>query len=172
MITKTNTYLLFAIIFSQFIFSQEEESNVNFNQYSSSVFDSEQNSLFVVSKMNEDVNVLKSNQNNVNIQQIGDYNIINANINAANSNLIITQNGTNNIIDLNKNALELVQKMSQIGNDNSISDLTYFTNYKVNMEMNQNGDYQSIQNIGTNSLSKDMKITQTGIGASIIIINQ
>ena len=40
------------------------------------------------------------------------------------------------------------------------------------MELNQNGDYQSIQNIGTNSLSKDMKISQTGIGASIIIINQ
>jgi hypothetical protein len=171
MITKTNI-LLFAIIFTQFVFSQEEESNTTFNQYSSSLFDSEQNSLFVVSKMNDDINALQSNQNNVNIQQIGDYNVINANVNATNSSLIITQNGTNNAIELNKNALELAQKMTQIGNDNTISDLTYFTNYKVNMEMNQNGNNQNIQNIGTNSLSKDMKITQTGNGASIIIINQ
>ena len=169
MISKTKIVVL-VIIFTQYAFCQNEDINVNFNPYSSSLFDSHQNSLFVVSKMKTET-LQDSDQNNVILKQIGDYNVINANVNASNSNLIISQNGTNNTIELNKNTLELTQQMSQIGNNNSITDLTYFTNYKVNMELNQNGDYQSIQNIGTNSLSKDMKISQTGIGASIIIIN-
>ena len=40
------------------------------------------------------------------------------------------------------------------------------------MEMIQKGDNQNIQSIGTNSLSKNMKITQTGNGASVILINK
>jgi hypothetical protein len=170
---KTKIYIvLFAIIFTQFGFSQEEDNNGDFKQYSSSLFDSEQNSLFVVSNMTDKLNPVQLNQNNINIQQIGDYNVINANVNSDNSNLFMTQNGVNNSIDLIKNTPELTQSISQLGNDNTISDLTYYTNYKVNMEMNQNGNNQSIQNIGTNSMSKDMKISQTGNGASVIIINQ
>ena len=37
--------------------------------------------------------------------------------------------------------------------------------------MIQQGNNQSIQNYGTNSLSKDMKVSQTGNGASVIILN-
>jgi len=53
-----------------------------------------------------------------------------------------------------------------------ITDFTLHTNYDVKTEMIQNGDNQNIQNIGTNSISKNMKITQTGNGASIILINK
>lgn len=170
---KSKIYIvLFVIIFIQVGFSQEKDTNGDFKQYSSSLFDSEQNSLFVVSTMTDKLNPVQLNQNKVNIQQVGDYNVINATFNSDNSNLFMTQNGINNSIDLIKNTPELTQSISQIGNNNTINDLTYYTNYKVNMEMNQNGDNQSIQNIGTNSLSKDMKISQTGNGASIIIINQ
>lgn len=170
---KSKIYIvLFVIIFIQVGFSQEKDTNGDFKQYSSSLFDSEQNSLFVVSTMTDKLNPVQLNQNKVNIQQVGDYNVINATFNSDNSNLFMIQNGINNSIDLIKNTLELTQSISQIGNNNTINDLTYYTNYKVNMEMNQNGDNQSIKNIGTNSLSKDMKISQTGNGASIIIINQ
>lgn len=169
----SNKYILwFAILCMQIGFSQEDQSNTTFSSYSSSLFDSEENSLYVVSAMNNNLNSNPLNQNSVTIQQIGDYNVINATVNSENSNLLINQNGINNSIDLTKNAAELTQKMSQIGNNNTINDFTYYTNYKVNMEMNQNGNNQSIQNIGTNSLSKDMKISQTGNGASVIIINQ
>lgn len=171
MISKKLT-VLFAIIFMQICFSQEEENNIVFNSYSSSVFDSEQNSLFVVSSMSEKVSPIISNPNNVNIQQIGDYNVINATVNSENSKLFINQKGNYNSIDLIKNTEALAQKMSQIGNNNTISDMTYYANYKVNMEFIQNGNNQTIQNIGTNSISKDMKITQTGNAASILIINQ
>ncbi|WP_338375236.1 hypothetical protein [uncultured Flavobacterium sp.] len=164
--------LFFAIIFTQMSFSQEKENNEDFKQYSSSLFNSEQNSLFVVSNMADKLNTVQFNQNSINIQQIGDYNVIDANVNSENSKLFITQEGINNSVGLIKNTPELVQSISQTGNNNTISDLTYYTNYKVNMEMTQNGSNQNIQNIGTNSLSKDMKISQTGNGASIIIINQ
>ncbi|WP_339889208.1 hypothetical protein [uncultured Flavobacterium sp.] len=164
--------VFFAIIFTQMGFSQVEGNNDDFKQYSSSLFDSEQNSLFVVSNMTDKLNPVQLNQNNVNIQQIGDFNVINAAVNSDNSKLFMSQNGFNNSIDLIKNTAELYQKITQTGDNNTISDLTYYSNYKVNMEMNQNGNNQTIQNIGTNSLSKDMKISQTGNGTSIIIINQ
>ena len=170
---KSKIYIvLFAIILTQFGFSQEKDTNGDFKQYSSSLFESEQNSLFVVSTMTDKLNPVQLNQNKVNIQQIGAYNVINATVISENSNLFMTQNGNNNSIDLIKDTPELTQSISQIGNGNTINDLTYYTNYKVNMEMNQNGNNQSIQNIGTNSLSKDMKIYQSGNGASVIIINQ
>lgn len=171
MISKINILFL-TLIFTQFAFCQEEDKSTDFNQYSSSLFDSEENSLFVVSNMDNKLSSTTYNQNMVNIQQIGDFNVINASIISENSNLIISQNGLNNTIDYVKNAPEISQNISQFGDNNTISDLTYYTNYKVNMEMNQNGNNQNIQNIGTNSLSKDMKISQSGNGASIIIINQ
>lgn len=164
--------ILFALLLVTIGYAQDAETSNDFKQYSSSLFESEQNSLFVVSTMTDNLNPLQANQNNINIKQIGDFNVINASVNSSNSKLFILQNGANNSIDLVKNALELNQNINQIGDNNTISDLTYYTNYKVNMEMNQNGNYQNIQNIGTNSLSKDMKISQTGNGTSILIINQ
>ena len=38
--------------------------------------------------------------------------------------------------------------------------------------MIQNGNDQKIQSYGTNSISKDMKITQNGNGSAIIILNK
>lgn len=170
---KSKIYIvLFTIIITQIGFSQQKDNNDDFKQYSSALFDSEQNSLYVVSAMTEKLNLIQVNQNKVKIQQIGDLNIINAHVISDNSNLFMNQNGSNNSIDLIKNTPELTQSITQTGNGNTISDLTYYTNYKVNMEMNQNGNNQNIQNIGTNSLSKEMKISQSGNGASVIIINQ
>lgn len=172
MISKIYILLFSLTFFTQFVFSQEENKNADFNQYSSSLFDSEENALFVISKFPKESNTIQVNNNNVNIQQIGNYNVINANVVSDNSNLVLIQNGLNNTLNIDKTANEINQKITQLGNNNTISDLTYYTNYKVNMEMNQNGNNQNIQNIGTNSLSKDMKISQTGNGTSIIIINQ
>lgn len=172
MISKIYILLFSITLFTQFVYSQDENLNTDFNQYSSSLFESEENSLFVVSNMTDKINPNQLNQNNINIQQIGEYNVINANVVSENSNLLISQNGLNNTLNFSKTANEISQKISQLGNNNTITDLTYFSTYKVNMEMSQNGNNQNIQNIGTNSISKDMKISQTGNGTSIIIINQ
>jgi mRNA deadenylase 3'-5' endonuclease subunit Ccr4 len=106
------------------------------------------------------------------IQQIGDLNKVIANLKSNEVKVAINQNGDRNLLLLDKDAKSITQNIVQQGDNNKISDFTLYTNYNVNMEMVQKGDNQNIQNIGTNSLSKNMKITQTGNGASIILINK
>lgn len=154
--------------------AQDDEENVGFNQYSSSVFDSKQNALHLVSKL--PTNTITSSQNlipnGVLIQQVGDFNTFNANLKTQNVSISLSQNGNDNSVMLDKDAKSISQKIIQDGNNNQISDFTYYSNYDVNMQMIQQGSNQNIQSYGTNSLSKDMKVTQTGNGASVIIINQ
>lgn len=161
-------------LFTQLSFAQEGE-NPGFDQYSSSIFDSKENALNLVSKMAPNSSSLIGNSSSgVIIQQIGDSNTINANLKTATStaNFTAIQNGDLNLMNVQKNANAINQAMLQEGNNNTISDFTYYTSYNVNMEILQQGDNSNIQNYGTNSLSKDMKITQTGNGAELIIINQ
>lgn len=172
MISKIS--LLFTFFFSVYGFSQVENKNADFNPYSSSIFDSEANSLFLVSNLSkENINPTQIEKNTViNIKQIGDFNSINANVNSEKANLSILQNGTGNFVDYDKNVTEINQTIIQSGDNNTISDLTYYSTYKVDMDITQTGTNLNVQNIGTNSISKDMKISQTGNGTSIIIINQ
>ena len=51
-------------------------------------------------------------------------------------------------------------------------DYSYRTNYEVHNQMIQKGNNQNIKSIGTNSISKDMKVSQAGNGASVIILNK
>ena len=167
--------IAFISLFSTASFAQEEGENPGFDQYSSSVFDKKENALNLVSKMNvaPSANTFNAaNPSGVLIQQIGNFNQINADFKAANVNFAVVQEGSENLINVQKGAPAINQYMLQQGNNNTISDFTLYTSYNVNMEMVQRGDNSNIQNYGTNSLSKDMKINQTGSGAEIIIINQ
>lgn len=163
-------FLLFPIAF----YAQEKEDNSDFKPYSSSVFNSKEKALSVVSSMNkkaqDDLN--SKIQAGIQIQQIGDLNKVVANLRSNETKVAVDQNGDRNELLLDKNAKTLTQRIIQQGDNNKISDFTLYTNYNVNMEMIQKGDNQNIQSIGTNSLSKNMKITQTGNGASIILINK
>jgi minor curlin subunit len=51
----------------------------------------------------------------------------------------------------------------QVGQNNSIKDLQ-FANNNVNMELTQQGNNQNIQNFGSNSISENMKVLQSGNG--------
>jgi len=161
-------------LFSSAFYAQEKEDNSDFKPYSSSVFNSKEKALSVVSNMNkkeqEDLN--SRIQSGVQIQQIGDLNKVLANLKSNDTKVAVDQRGDRNELFLDKNAKTITQSIVQQGDNNKISDFTLRTNYNVNMEMIQKGDNQSIQNIGTNSMSKNMKITQTGNGASIILINK
>jgi len=163
-------FLLFPAVF----YSQEKEDNSDFKPYSSSVFNSKEKALSVVSSMNkkaqDDLN--SKIQAGIQIQQIGDLNKVIANLKSNETKVAVDQNGDRNELLLDKNAKTLTQRITQQGDNNKISDFTLYTNYNVNMEMIQKGDNQNIKSIGTNSLSKNMKITQTGNGASIILINK
>ncbi|MFC6097848.1 hypothetical protein ACFPVY_14415 [Flavobacterium qiangtangense] len=170
-------FLKMAVItsfFFQTAFSQEEGENPGFDQYSSSVFDSKANALNLVSNMAPATSQSSrvSLNTGVLIQQIGDYNNITATLKSENISLNINQFGDSNDAELLKNANSIKQEILQQGTNNSISDFTYYTNYDVNQQMIQNGENQNITNIGTNSISKDMTVTQSGNGASVIILNQ
>lgn len=162
---------VFLVILTQSVFAQEEE-NPGYNQYSSSIFDSKQQTLNLVSKIDKLPSALLFQNKEVIVQQVGDFNTFNAALQSENINISVLQNGNENQISLAKNANSIEQKLVQQGQKNTISDFTYYTNYDVNTQMVQQGNNQSIQNYGTNSLSKDMKVTQSGNGASVIILNQ
>ncbi|WP_281631875.1 hypothetical protein [Flavobacterium luteolum] len=168
--------LLILILSSGFCTAQNQSDykNDDFKNYSSSIFNSEEKALSVVTGMNTKAqdNLKSKIQTGIQIQQIGDLNKVHANLKSNETKVAVTQNGDYNTLLLDKNAKTITQNVVQQGNNNRITDYTLYTKYNVNMEMIQNGDNQNIQNIGTNSLSKNMKITQTGNGASIILINK
>ena len=162
------------LLFSSVFYAQEKEDNSDFIPYSSSVFNSKEKALSVVSNMDKKKqNELSSKiQAGILIQQIGELNKVVANLKSNEVKVAVDQNGNSNLLLLDKDAKSIAQNIVQQGNNNKISDFTLYTNYNINMEMIQKGDNQNIQSIGTNSLSKNMKITQTGNGASIILINK
>ncbi|MFH6957499.1 hypothetical protein ACHRV1_08835 [Flavobacterium aquidurense] len=171
------TFILTSIVFLLFspvFYAQEKEDDSDFKNYSSSVFNSKQVAFSLVSSMDKkaqnDLN--QKIQSGINIQQIGDLNTVTAFLKSKETKVAVNQIGDRNQLLLDKNAKTITQNVVQRGDNNKISDFTLYTNYNVNMEMVQKGDNQNIKNIGTNSMSKNMKITQTGNGASIILINQ
>jgi len=165
--------ILFLLLISPVFYGQEKEDNSDFKPYSSSVFNSKETALSVVSSMDKiDLDRLNNLPSGVLIQQIGDFNSVIANLKANDTKVSVKQNGNGNDLLLEKTANTITQNIVQQGENNKITDFTLYTKYDVNTEMIQNGDNQNIQSIGTNSISKNMKITQTGNGASIILINK
>lgn len=165
--------LIVFLLFPMASFAQEEGENSGFEQYSSDVFDKKENALNLVSNMNTPSGTVETLSVNpgIMIQQIGDFNQAAANLSGNTVNFSLVQNGNTNFAEISKSAETINQAVLQNGSNNTITDLSLYTNYDVNMQMIQNGENQSIQNYGTNSLSKDMTVTQSGNGASVIIIN-
>jgi len=162
------------LLISPMFYAQEKEDNSDFKPYSSSVFNSKEAALNVVSTMNKksSPDTFSNQPSGVQIQQIGDFNVVNAGLKGKETKLSVKQGGDGNELVLDKAAKTIAQNVVQQGDNNKITDFTLHTIYDVKTEMIQNGDNQNIQNIGTNSLSKNMKITQTGNGASVILINK
>jgi len=165
------------LFFTQLIFSQEKDENSEFKNYSSSVFDKKETALSLISAASDNketttVDYLRNQNSVVSIIQIGDYNTSDLNIQSDKANIGVMQNGNYNEYTLVKSAKTLSTDVLQNGNNNVIDDYSYRTNYDVNTKMTQNGNNQNIKSIGTNSISKDMKVSQTGNGASVIILNK
>lgn len=166
---------LFFLSFSFVSLAQNKESDYNNNKNNPLLFYSKENSMNLVSSTakNQIYMMIRNNQqSDVTIYQIGAANFIDSKVKADDINVSIMQKGSKNQLLLDKNANEISQKIVQEGQYNSITDFSLYANYNVNMEIIQKGDNQSVQNFGTNSLSKNMKITQFGNGASVIILNK
>jgi hypothetical protein len=167
-----NTVLFFFVIASNFIFSQEIDTKLGSDEASFLALASQE-------KINQSVTAKKDlvfenliQSGNLYIKQIGKYNDLKINVNAASIEVEVLQNGDNNQIELDKEANSIKQKMAQDGQNNSIKDFSMYTNNNVNTEFIQQGNNQSIQSYGSNSISENMKVIQSGNGAAVIIINR
>lgn len=169
---------LFTTLYSVSVKGQQKEDASGFKPYSSSVFDSKDTALSIVSSINKksteqlQLQQVQQYSQGVIIQQIGDYNKASAEVDASKINVSVFQKGDFNELSLVKDAKTISQNIIQQGKNNSISDYSFRTNLDIKTEMIQNGNDQKIQSYGSNSISKDMKITQTGNGASVIILNK
>lgn len=174
---KNIVSIILLLCFVNIASSQEKESHPEFKNYSSSVFDKKETALSLVSTVSNknektNANYLKNQNSEIMIAQIGSYNQANVQIKSKVAAVTVTQNGNNNDYSLIKEAKKIAVDVTQNGSENRINDYSYATNHEINNQMIQKGDNQNITNIGTNSISKDMKVTQKGNGASVIIINK
>ncbi|VXB66224.1 conserved exported hypothetical protein [Flavobacterium sp. 9R] len=125
----------------------------------------------ILSNQSEKVKTSVENNNAVYIQQVGNFNSANSNIIANRSEIRFNQQGNSNSIAVSKEAISVQQKITQNGDNNTVFDYGGYTNHSVFMDFIQKGNNQSIHTFGTNSLSKDMKITQSGNGSTVIVVN-
>jgi hypothetical protein len=131
----------------------------------------------IISNHNNGVNILQSeNQfigtnNLIQVTQIGFYNQSNVDIRSENYRLEVGQKGNNNYLNVYNNANILNQSVLQSGNNNFISDFSLRYGNQVDMSIQQDGNNLSIFNNGSNSISNDLKITQTGNSGTIYIFN-
>ncbi|MFH6970832.1 hypothetical protein [Flavobacterium petrolei] len=168
---KFDIFLFLSMFFTiSFVESQELNSPVN--------------SLYLVSKdliyvgnneigqVQQSSNIqLLSNNNLIHISQIGFNNYSDISVHNENSTIVIGQYGLNNYVSVDKNAYDLTQLVTQYGNNNYVSDFSSYTSGSINMTINQEGNNLTLFNNGSNSISKDLKITQSGNSGAIYIFN-
>jgi hypothetical protein len=111
------------------------------------------------------------NNNMIQISQIGNANYADVNVKSNSAKMTINQDGSNNYLQVYKNAKEINQSIEQTGKNNFISDFSLYSGGSIDMALSQEGNNLKIYNNGTNSISKDLKISQTGNSASIYIFN-
>ena len=175
---KSISIVLFVSLFCVFAsFSQSDtglDSNTNeFGSPNQSNFNLLSGLSFIqqVSPENEVINTNLSLGNAVNINQIGDYNLINSRTNSDFSNIELRQNGDSNFIEISVNAPSISETIIQNGNNNSYKDIIYNTNLNVGMNLIQNGNNLSVNRIGVNSLTNNLQLVQEGSFKTITIIS-
>ncbi len=132
----------------------------------------------MISKLNfgevgqvQSVNNYLQNNNLIQVKQVGFNNYSTVSVKSENYEISVNQNGFNNYLDMYKNTSDINQSVSQSGSNNFVSDFSLYSGSSINMSINQDGNNLSLFNNGTNSISKDLKITQTGNSGSIYIFN-
>lgn len=110
--------------------------------------------------------------NIVKVAQIGNYNQANLTIISKNAYVTAQQTGNNNYMNVYKNADEINQSYIQSGNNNYISDFSLYSRGINTMAINQEGNNLSVFNNGSNSISKDLIINQSGNSGTIYVFNR
>ncbi|EAS19829.1 hypothetical protein FNJ87_12200 [Nonlabens mediterrranea] len=111
------------------------------------------------------------NQNSVFIEQVGNSNSAIVSVASDDSQISLYQNGTLNSTTLNHSADRIRQNIVQIGNSNVIYDYSTMGAASHNLNIVQNGNYNTSISAGSNAISENMQINQTGNGRSVYVIN-
>lgn len=112
------------------------------------------------------------NNNLIQIQQIGNYNYSNVYVRSYAADVQINQNGDNNFTNVYRNGYMLNENINQTGNNNFISDFSVYSDEPVNTTFNQYGNNLTIISNGSNSISKNLQINQTGNSGTVYIYNR
>lgn len=174
--TLSINIIIFLFFSFQFCFAQEKESiTAPYNEKPIALIDTKEgivsmNSNFYSTKSHTNL-IHQQIINTVQVQQIGDNNNINSQFSATKIEATLTQQGNNNQLFIDKNANSIYQKVIQQGNNNRVQDYVPYANYDITTELFQKGNDQNIINFGSNSISKNMTIIQSGNGAAVTVIN-
>jgi hypothetical protein len=120
----------------------------------------------------QNTNQYLQNNNLIQIQQIGNYNYSSVYVRSNVSDVQVSQNGDNNFTNVYRNAYMLNENINQTGNNNFISDFSAYSSEPVNTSFNQYGNNLTIINTGSNSISKNLQINQTGNSGTVYIYNR
>ncbi|WP_294964938.1 hypothetical protein [uncultured Flavobacterium sp.] len=155
--------IIILFLFTEMIFSQSIDGNIND---------------FVIA-LNESNNKNQQNTNQyiishniVKISQIGNFNQANLTIISNNAYVTAQQTGNNNYMNVYKKADEINQSYIQSGNNNYISDVSLYSRGVESMKVNQDGNNLTVFSSGSNSISKDMIINQSGNSGTIYVFNR
>ena len=121
---------------------------------------------------NKNTNQYIISHNIVKIAQIGNFNQANLTIISNNANVTAQQTGNNNYMNVYKKADEINQSYIQSGNNNYISDVSLNSRGAESMKINQEGNNLTVFSTGSNSISKDMIINQSGNSGIIYVFNR
>ena len=120
----------------------------------------------------QSTNQYLQNNNLVQIQQIGNYNYSSIYVKSNAAEVQVNQNGDNNFADVYRNAYMVNENINQTGNNNFISDFSVYSDEPVNTTFNQYGNNLTIYSTGSNSISKNLQINQTGNSGTVYIYNR
>lgn len=158
-------YTLFALTTCTLFYAQEKEG-ILFNtiQYKGDIIQSY--------KQTASTAAVQDNQQTAIINQIGNDNIIHANVVISEQKDIrYTQVGDYNTIDILSINHDSKQAIQQYGNQNNYSLFDFNKTEAQNINILQNGNNQNIEVFGQNDLSKDIKINMTGNDKTLLIRN-
>jgi len=139
------TLVLINLIFYKGIAQESDDTTYLINQYFQL---NQEASLILKNKMPTNNNKILSQDNFVNLKQVGSKNVID-----------IKQNG---------NDTEVV---NQVGNKNYYSFINYYNNSPLNLNILQKGNSNNLQIYGQNRLIENMSIIQNSSFKTIIIKN-
>lgn len=168
--SKLNMFLFGCIIAWSFnVKAQEGNSNssTETNNLINKEFVSIQNLNYNDTKTSNNLN-----NNIIQITQVGNSHYADVNVKSSNAKMTINQYGSGNYLEVYKNANQINQSIVQSGKNNFISDISFFYEKPIDMSINQQGNNLEFISSGTNSISKDLKISQSGNSGSIYIFNR